>query len=137
MIKGILSNLTAGKKQETTNGKINFIPRFETYIGNLREIKRYADLMDVNYTLLADNSEYLDSPNTGEYQMYLGRTKLEDAADSINGEATIAFQSYATTKTREYIETEWHYVSRPVGIRGTDEFLMKLSALTGKPIPRV
>jgi nitrogenase molybdenum-iron protein beta chain len=139
MIKGILTNLTAGKKQETTNGKINFIPGFETYIGNLREIKRYADLMDVNYTLLADNSEYLDSPNTGEYQMYPGGTKLEDAADSINGEATIAFQSYATTKTREYIESEWNqktYVSRPVGIRGTDEFLMKLSALTGKPIPK-
>jgi nitrogenase molybdenum-iron protein beta chain len=139
MIKGILTNLTAGKKQETTNGKINFIPGFETYIGNLREIKRYADLMDVNYTLLADNSEYLDSPNTGEYQMYPGGTKLEDAADSINAEATIAFQSYATTKTRAYIETEWSqktYVSRPVGIRGTDEFLMKLSALTGKPIPK-
>lgn len=139
MLKGILSNLTAGKKQETTNGKINFIPGFETYIGNLREIKRYANLMDVNYTLLADNSEYLDSPNTGEYQMYPGGTKLEDAADSINAEATIAFQSYATTKTREYIESEWGqktYVSRPVGIRGTDEFLMKLSALTGKPIPK-
>lgn len=139
MIKGILTNLTAGKKQETTNGKINFIPGFETYIGNLREIKRYADLMDVNYTLLADNSDYLDSPNTGEYQMYPGGTKLEDAADSINAEATIAFQSYATTKTRAYIESEWKqktYVSRPVGIRGTDEFLMKLSALSGKPIPK-
>lgn len=139
MIKGILTNLTAGKKQETTNGKINFIPGFETYIGNLREIKRYAELMDVNYTLLADNSDYLDSPNTGEYQMYPGGTKLEDAADSINAEATIAFQAYATTKTREYIESEWKqktYVSRPVGIRGTDEFLMKLSSLTGKPIPK-
>jgi nitrogenase molybdenum-iron protein beta chain len=89
--------------------------------------------------LLADNSEYLDSPNTGEYKMYPGGTPLEDAADSINGEATIAFQAYATSKTRDYIEAEWKqktYVSRPVGIRGTDEFLMKLSALTGKPIPK-
>ncbi|MBD2163327.1 nitrogenase molybdenum-iron protein subunit beta [Calothrix membranacea FACHB-236] len=137
MMKGILSNLTAGKKKETTNGKINFIPGFETYIGNLREIKRIANVMGIDYTLLADNSEYLDSPNNGTYNMYPGGTKLEDAADSINAEATIALQAYATTKTREYIEHEWHqktYVNRPVGIRGTDEFLMKLSALTGKPI---
>jgi nitrogenase molybdenum-iron protein beta chain len=139
MIKGILSNLTAGKKQETTNGKINFIPGFETYIGNLREIKRLASLLEVDYTLLADNSEYLDSPNNGEYQMYPGGTPLEEAADSINAEATIAFQAYSTTKTREYIEKDWKQptsVSRPVGIKGTDEFLMKLSELTGKPIPK-
>jgi nitrogenase molybdenum-iron protein beta chain len=139
MMKGILSNLTAGKKKETTNGKINFIPGFETYIGNLREIKRIANLMGVDYTLLADNSEYLDSPNNGEYNMYPGGTKLDDAADSINAEATIALQAYSTIKTREYIESEWGqktYVTRPVGIRGTDEFLMKLSALTGKPIPK-
>jgi nitrogenase molybdenum-iron protein beta chain len=139
MIKGILNTLTKDKKAETKNGKINFIPGFETYIGNLREIKRIANLMDIDYTLLADNSEYLDSPNNGEYNMYPGGTKLEDAADSINAEATIAFQAYSTTKTREYIEKEWQQptsVSRPVGIRGTDEFLMKLSALTGKPIPK-
>ncbi|MCS6813145.1 MAG: nitrogenase molybdenum-iron protein subunit beta [Cyanobacteria bacterium] len=138
MMKGILVNLTEGKKQETTNGRINFIPGFETYIGNLREIKRIANLMGIDYTLLADNSEYLDSPNTGEYNMYPGGTKLADAADAINGEATIAFQAYSTVKTRELIESwgQATYVARPVGIRGTDEFLMKLSALTGKPIPQ-
>ncbi|MEB3291791.1 MAG: nitrogenase molybdenum-iron protein subunit beta [Synechococcales bacterium] len=139
MMKGILTTLTEGKRSETKNGKINFIPGFETYIGNLREIKRIATLMDVDYTLLADNSEYLDSPNNGEYNMYPGGTKLEDAADSINAEATIAFQAYSTNKTREYIEKDWKQpvsVARPVGIRGTDEFLMKLSALTGKPIPK-
>jgi nitrogenase molybdenum-iron protein beta chain len=138
MMKGILTNLTKDKKTETTNGKINFIPGFETYIGNLREIKRIANLMDVNYTLLADNTDYLDSPNTGEFKMYQGGTTLEDGGDSINAEATISFQAYATTKTRELIESwgQKTYVARPVGIRGTDEFLMKLSALTGKAIPQ-
>jgi nitrogenase molybdenum-iron protein beta chain len=137
MLKGILQNLTEGKKQDTRNGKINFIPGFETYIGNLREIKRIANLMGVDYTLLADNSDYLDSPNEGEFHMYQGGTPLEAAADAINAEATLAFQAYTTTKTRELI-AGWGQslaVVRPVGIRGTDEFLMKLSALTGKPIP--
>jgi nitrogenase molybdenum-iron protein beta chain len=138
MMKGILTNLTEGKKKDTKNGKINFIPGFETYIGNLREIKRIASVMGIDYTLLADNSEYLDSPNNGEYNMYPGGTPLEDGADSINAEATISFQAYSTTKTRELIESwgQKTFVSRPVGIRGTDEFLLKLSALTGKPIPK-
>lgn len=139
MMKGILSNLTAGKKTETKNGKINFIPGFETYIGNLREVKRLASTMGVNFTLLGDNSDYLDSPNDGEYRMYQGGTTLEEGADSINADATIALQAYASVKTREYIEKEWQqptFVARPVGIRGTDEFLMKLSELTGQPIPK-
>lgn len=138
MLYGILKTLTEGKKQETTNGKVNLIPGFETYIGNLREVKRWLTLMDVPHTLLADNSEYLDSPNTGEYKMYPGGTPLEEAADSINAEATFSFQKYSTTKTLEYISKEWEQttkVYRPVGIRGTDEFLMALSAQTGKPIP--
>lgn len=138
MLHGVLRTLTNGKKQETTNGKINFIPGFETYIGNLREVKRWLNLMDVPYTLLADNSEYLDSPNDGEFKMYQGGTPLEAAADSINAEATISFQKYSTTKTLEYINKEWKQqtkVFRPVGIRGTDEFLMALSAQTGKAIP--
>ncbi|MBW4594603.1 MAG: nitrogenase molybdenum-iron protein subunit beta [Brasilonema angustatum HA4187-MV1] len=138
MMKGILSNLTAGKKKETSNGKINFIPGFDTYVGNNREIKRMCNLMGIDYTILADNSDYLDSPNTGEFNMYPGGTPLEEAADSINGKATVALQAHSTPKTREYIAKEWKQevvVSRPWGIKGTDEFLMKLSELTGKPIP--
>ncbi|MBN8562855.1 MAG: nitrogenase molybdenum-iron protein subunit beta [Leptolyngbya sp. UWPOB_LEPTO1] len=139
MMKGILTTLTEGKKAETTNGKINFIPGFETYVGNLREVKRLAEVMGVDYTLLADNSDYLDSPNNGEYNMYPGGTPLDVAADSINAEATIALQAYSTTKTREYIAKDWKQpisVVRPIGIRGTDAFLVKLSELTGKPIPK-
>ncbi|MFB2644745.1 nitrogenase molybdenum-iron protein subunit beta [Raphidiopsis sp. BLCC-F218] len=138
MMKGILSNLTAGKKKDTSNGKINFIPGFDTYVENNREVKRIAELMGINYTLLSDNSDYVDSPNDGEFNMYPGGTKLEDAADSINAKATIALQAYSTSKTRDYIAKEWHQkveVSRPWGIKGTDEFLMKLSELTGKAIP--
>ncbi len=139
MLKGILTNLTEGKKTDATNGKFNVIPGFETYIGNLREIKRIFSLFDIPLTLLADNSDYLDSPNDGEFKMYQGGTPLAEAADAINGEATISLQRYSTVKTRAFIEDKWEQatpVCRPVGIRGTDAFLMELSELTGKPIPR-
>jgi nitrogenase molybdenum-iron protein beta chain len=139
MLKGILTTLTEGKKKETTNGKLNFIPGFDTYINNNRELSRILSLFGIDNTILVDNSSTFDSPNEGEFVMYQGNTTLEDAADAINAEATIALQSYSTTKTREYIAKEWKQktaVYRPFGIRGTDEFLTALSELTGKPIPR-
>lgn len=139
MMKGILTCLTEGQKKETTNGKINFIPGFETYVGNLRELKRLTNLLGVNSTILADNEELLDTPNLGEYQMYHGGTTLDEGRDSINAEATISLQAYSTTKTRDYITKEWGQKSevyRPWGIKGTDDFLMALSEATGNPIPK-
>jgi nitrogenase molybdenum-iron protein beta chain len=139
MLKGILTTLTEGKKKETTNGKLNFIPGFDTYVNNNLELKRILSLFGIDNTILAENSTTFDSPNEGEFIMYQGNTTLEAAADSINAEATIALQSYSTTKTRDYIAKEWGQktaVYRPFGIRGTDEFLTALSELTGKPIPR-
>jgi nitrogenase molybdenum-iron protein beta chain len=139
MLKGILTNLTEGKKQDTTNGKWNFIPGFDTYTSNNRELRRILDLFGIEHTILADNSDTFDSPNEGEFVMYQGKTTLEEAADSINAEGTIALQAYSTIKTREYIGKEWKQVtavSRPFGIQGTDEFLQKLSEISGKPIPR-
>ena len=138
MMKGILSTLTEGKKKETTNGKINFILGFDTYVNNIRELKRILNLFGIDYTVLADNSTALDSPNTGEFVMYQGGTTLEAGADSINAEATIALQKYSTTKTMEYIAKDGKQKTafyRPFGIRGTDEFLQALSEMTGKPIP--
>ena len=138
MMKGILSNLTEGKKADTTNGKINFIPGFETYMGNLRELKHLTAALGVNTTILGDNEDYLDSPNDGEYKMYQGGTTLAEGADSINATETIALQAYSTVKTREYIGKEWGQktsVFRPWGIKGTDDFLVALSEATGNPIP--
>jgi nitrogenase molybdenum-iron protein beta chain len=139
MMKGILTCLTKDKKTETTNGKWNFIPGFDAYTSNIRELKRIFNLMGVNYTVLADNSDSFDAPNEGEFVMYNGLTTLEEGADSINAEGTISFQKYATEKTLNYINSEWKQetaVYRPVGIRGTDEFLQALSKITGQAIPR-
>jgi nitrogenase molybdenum-iron protein beta chain len=138
MMKSILSTLTEGKKKETTNGTINFIPGFETYMGNLRELKKLTAALGVNATILGDTEMYLDSPNLGEFKMYQKGTPLEAAAESINAEATVTLQNYTTPKTREYIEEKWGqktFTYRPWGIKGTDDFLMGLSELTGNPIP--
>jgi nitrogenase molybdenum-iron protein beta chain len=140
MLKGILSTLTKDQKAETTNGKFNFNLGFDPYVGNTRELKRILDLFGVDYTILSDNSDTFDSPNTGDFQMYNGLTTLEDAADSINAEGSFFFQKYTTPKSQEFLAKEGDqktYNFRPFGIKGTDEFLMNLSAITGKAIPKV
>ena len=138
MLKGILSTLVSGKKGEL-NGKINIILGFDTYTGNYHEIRRLLNLMNVNYTILADIGNVFDFPNTGEYKLYPGGTPLEDVVDSINALATISFQKYSTQKTMDYIQDEWNQktvIVNPIGIRNTDIFFDEVSRITGKQIPQ-
>jgi nitrogenase molybdenum-iron protein beta chain len=78
MLVSILKTLTKGKKAETTNGKFNFNLGFDPYVGNIRELKRILGLFGIDYTILSDNSDTFDSPNTGEFKMYNGLTTLEE-----------------------------------------------------------
>lgn len=140
MLVSILQTLTEGKQVEgRCTGKLNLIPGFDANTGNYREYKRMLKEMGIPYTLLADISETFDAPLDGHYRIYPGGTKLDDAADSINGKATIALGSYSTAKTFTWIKEHYSgkHVSMPMpfGIANTDEFLMKVSALFGKPVP--
>ncbi len=140
MLLGIIETLSEGASEEgIRNGKINIIPGFDPHVENIRELKRYMKLMDVDCTILADNSESLDSPLTGEYEMYKGKTTLAEAADSVNAVATLSMQAYSTLKTLKAFKIKYgqeieafHY---PMGISAFDQFLMKVSEITEKPIP--
>jgi len=144
-LKGIIEHFwdgkagTAPKLERKPNGKINFIGGFDGYtVGNTREIKRIFDLMGIEYTILADNSDVFDTPTDGEFRMYDGGTTLEDAANAIHAKATVSMQQYCTEKTLPFIAAHGHEVAafnHPVGIGATDEFLMTLSRLSGKEIP--
>jgi nitrogenase molybdenum-iron protein beta chain len=140
MLKAILENLTEGKSIEgKCTGKLNLIPGFDGNTGNVREYKRIFEEMEIPYTVLADTSDVFDSVCDGTYRLYAGGTKLEDAAESINGKVTISLQKYSTTNTMKWIEEQYTgeklTLPLPFGIQKTDEFLMKLSELFGKPIP--
>jgi nitrogenase molybdenum-iron protein beta chain len=87
--------------------------------------------------MLGDHSEQWDMP-AGKYEMFAGGTKIEDAKDCINSKATISLQKYATAKTMKMVTKRWKHeggTSNPVGLKGTDEFVMKLAELTGKEVP--
>lgn len=137
MLKGILEGLA--KPAEKTE-RINIIPGFDGYTGNLREIKRLLDTMGVDYTMLADYSDVVDSGNTGTYELYPeGGTSLTAAADAVNAKATVALQRFSTIKTGDYLAKEFDQefvaTGEPIGIRATDTFLAEITRLTGKPVP--
>lgn len=158
MMKSILSELAPGGHIEVSvqeaepdgqppedvapfqiKDRINVIPGFETYVGNLREIKRLLTLMGVDYTFLGDHSDSLDSPATGRYEMYPGGTPLAEVRDAIYSKATIMLQEVATRQTAEMISQDWHQevvvLPTPIGVRNTDRFVSEVARLSGKPVP--
>ena len=138
MIKGILEHFWKGQER-VPNAAINIIPGFDGFaVGNNREIKRMMEMMGVTFTILSDVADQFDTPSDGEYRMYDGGTTLEAAAHALNARATLSMQDYCAQKTLDYCKAQgqdvaaFHY---PMGVAGTDAFLMKVSELTGKAIP--
>ena len=122
-----------------SNGKINIVPGFETYLGNFRVIKRMMKDMGVDATMLSDPEEVLDTPADGEFRMYAGGTTQAEIKDAPNAISTLLLQPWQLDKTKKTVEATWkHEVPKlniPMGLEWTDEFLMKVSELTGKAIP--
>ncbi|HBG95129.1 MAG TPA: nitrogenase molybdenum-iron protein subunit beta [Chromatiaceae bacterium] len=126
-------------KEVGSNGKINLVPGFETYLGNYRVLHRMMQEMDVDYSLLCDPTEVLDTPADGEYRMYDGGTSIDEMKDAPNAIDTLLLQPWQLPKTKKFVENTWkqpcNHVDIPMGLEWTDDFLMKISELSGKPIP--
>ncbi|SIO01366.1 Mo-nitrogenase MoFe protein subunit NifK [Rhodovulum sp. ES.010] len=138
MMKGIMGHFWKDAKRKA-NTSINIIPGFDGFaVGNNRELTRMLGEMGVKYTVLSDVSDVYDTPSDGEFRMYDGGTKLDDVKSAVNAKATVSMQMYNTKRTMEMVEktgqetAAFHY---PMGVAGTDEFLMKISELSGKAVP--
>ncbi|NBC33677.1 MAG: nitrogenase molybdenum-iron protein subunit beta [Alphaproteobacteria bacterium] len=138
MMQGILHHFWEDRER-TENDSINIIPGFDGYcVGNNRELKRILDMMCVNYTILSDTADVYDTPTDGSFRMYDGGTTLAGAKAALEAKATISMQQGCTKKTLAYCKEKGQAVEAfnyPLGVKGTDQFLMKISELSGKPIP--
>ncbi|WP_395666747.1 nitrogenase molybdenum-iron protein subunit beta [Methylocella sp.] len=144
VMKGIFEHFWDGKAgtapvlKREPNESINFVGGFDGYtVGNLREIKRIFKSMDVDHTIVCDNSDVWDTPTDGEFRMYDGGTTIAETEAALNAKATIFMQEYCTEKTSKLVEAHGQEVvnlNHPVGVKGTDEFLMAISRISGKPI---
>jgi len=142
MFEGIQRYFTLNEmagKEVGSNGKINIVPGFETYLGNYRVMHRMMREMGVDYSLLCDPSEVLDTPTDGEYRMYDGGTRIAEMKDAPNSIDTLLLQPWQLAKTRKFVQGTWKQpaseINIPMGLDWTDDFLMKVSELAGKPIP--
>jgi nitrogenase molybdenum-iron protein beta chain len=126
-------------KEVGSNGKVNLVPGFETYLGNYRVLHRMMQEMGVGYSLLCDPTEVLDTPADGEYRMYDGGTSLDEMKDAPNAIDTLLLQPWQLAKTKKFVQGTWNQpasaINIPMGLEWTDDFLMKVAELTGKEIP--
>lgn len=138
MMKGILEQLNPSKSEKVEDSeRINIIPGFEPYLGSLAEIKEISKLFSDKIVMIGDHEAQWNSA-AGSYQHYIGGTKMSDAKTAINAGTTISLQKYSTIQTAKTLKNKWkqNYVTcNPIGLAGTDEFVMKLSELTGKEVP--
>jgi nitrogenase molybdenum-iron protein beta chain len=138
MMKATLEQLNPSKEQKVLDEeRINIIPGFEPYLGSLKEIKNMAKLFGDKIIMLGDHEEQWDT-GAGEYKLYAGGTPLELAKTAINAKATISLQKYSTVATAKTIKNKWkqeYATCNPIGLSGTDAFVMKLAELTGKEVP--
>ena len=142
MLAGFCENFTKTEMDDKvvgSNSKINLVTGFESYLGNYRVLHRMMDEMGVPYSLLSDPSEVLDTPADGQYRMYAGGTTQAEMKDAPNAIDTLLLQPWHLAKTKKVVKGLWKQpasvMTVPMGLEGTDEFLMKVSELTGKAIP--
>jgi nitrogenase molybdenum-iron protein beta chain len=70
--------------------------------------------------------------------MYAGGTPLAEVRGALDAKATLSLQEACTEKTLEYAASKGQAVAAlhmPLGLAGTDALLMKITELTGRPIP--
>jgi nitrogenase molybdenum-iron protein beta chain len=141
MFEGIARYFTLNTmegKAVGSNGKINIVPGFETYLGNFRVIHRMLDEMGVAHTMLSDPTEVLDTPADGTFRMYSGGTTQDEVKDAPNAITTFLMQPMQLEKTKKLVEGTWNQevpkLDIPMGLEWTDEWLMKVAEVTGKPI---
>lgn len=142
---GVLQHFWEGKAgvsaplERVPDESINFIGGFDGFVvGNLKEIKRIFSLFGVEATILCDPSEVWNTPTDGEFRMFSGGTTKAEVERALHAKATIVFQEFSSEKTAKYLREKGHEVvvlNAPVGVGGTDELLMAISRLTGKPVP--
>lgn len=138
MCKAILGSLAEKTEGKTPKG-VNILPGY-VEPSDMMEIKRMATLMKVPYTMVTDTSKVVATPNTGKYDMYPeGGTTIKALRATGDAAGTLALGSYASEAAAYELEKKCdvpaHVMKLPIGVKGTDEFLMKLLEVNGGIMP--
>jgi len=134
MCKAMVTHLSEKKEGKKAKG-INILPGY-VEPSDMQEIKRIANMLDISYTMFPDTSNVVATANTGHYEMYPeGGAKVKDIKKSGNAKATIALGKFsseaAAYELEKKCEVEAIVLKEPIGIKATDDFVMKLLEQNG------
>ncbi len=137
MVKSFVSYLSINDGNK--NGKVNVLPGFVDP-GDMRELKRILSVMEISNILFPDTSGVLDSPMTGNFEMYpTGGTKVSDIIDAGNSKLTLALGSFsaeaAAIELEKKCKVPMKTLSTPIGIEATDRLITELAKITKKEVP--
>ncbi len=124
-----------GKK----NGKVNIIPGWVEPC-DMRELKRLAELIGVEYTLFPDTSGVLDGPLSGEYSMFpKGGTSIKELKGSGDAIGTLALGEWCSADAARALDTKCKVpcsvLDMPFGLKATDRFIDALRIVAGTTVP--
>lgn len=132
-------NYLAEATEPAKKEQVNIIPGFVNP-GDMREIKRITKAMGIEYIMFPDTSGVVDSPMTGEFQMYpKGGTTIEQLKDTANSKLTLALGSFASSDAAELLNKKFKVkdllLKTPIGIKATDELVMALRGAFVAEVP--
>lgn len=138
MMSGFIKYLA--ESTGTKNGKVGIFPGFVNP-GDIRELKRLAGLMEMPYIMFPDQSGVMDSPMTGNYEMYpKGGTTIEEITALGDAKHVLALGMFTSTEPANVLDRKckvpYDVLPLPMGIEGTDELLMTMAQLSGTEIPQ-
>lgn len=130
-------------KEKLVTNKINVITTLLSP-AEQRELKRILALFELDYTLIPDISETLDAPFNAEfYKIPKGGTDPNDIKKMGGARATIEIGAFVPDYASPgvWLETEFgvplYRCPIPMGIKGTDQLISILKAITGSNTPEV
>jgi nitrogenase molybdenum-iron protein beta chain len=126
---------SSGKK----NGKVNIIPGW-VEPSDMREIKRLAELIGVDYTLFPDTSGVLDGPMSGEYTMFpKGGTTVQALKETGDAIGTLALGEWCSADAARHLDAKCKVpcsvLDIPFGLKATDRFIDVLRTVAGTTVP--
>lgn len=105
-----------------------------------RELKRLSNLLGVQTIMFPDTSGVLDQPQTGKHVLYpeggVSREAMRFTGSSVGTIALGHTASEAAARAlKSKCEVPYSVQPLPIGLRGTDRYIMALKKLTGCEIP--
>jgi len=137
MIAGFIRYLSRSTGHK--HNRLNIIPGFVNP-GDMRELKRILDLMEIPFIMLPDTSGVLDAPMLGSYTMYPpGGTRINDIIAMGDSPLTLALGELTcevpANELKRKCGVDYKLLPLPMGIGATDRFIMALSEFSGHEVP--